>query len=383
MFSGFYLTLLIGPGVPLPVPKDVIDAIIGIEVTVTSGQRSGFQISFGLSNHSRLNTLFLPVGYFDPPNRVIIIVTVNGLPNVIMDGVITQHSVAASNEPGQSTLTVTGEDLSRLMDVVDLSGLPYPAMPAEARVALILARYAPLGIVPLIVPSILIDVPIPTEEIPTQFGTDLQYVTGLASTIGYVFYVDPGPVPGASVAYWGPEIKIGLPQPPLMVNWDAHSNVESLSFTFDGFSKTLHVVLIQEPLSKFPIPIPVPDITPLNPPLGLKPPIPLRIQPIPGLAGYTPLQAAAVALAKASKASDVISASGTLDVMRYGRVLKARQLVGLRGAGLTYDGLYFVRSVTHSIKRGEYKQSFRLTRNALIGVPLPIPSIPARIGGAF
>ena len=69
----------------------------------------------------------------------------------------------------------------------------------------------------------------------------------------------------------------------------------------------------------------------------------------------------------------MISGSGTLDVLRYGRVLKARQLVGVRGAGLSYDGFYFVKSVTHTIKRGEYKQSFSLSRNATIPF---LPFIP-------
>jgi hypothetical protein len=85
-----------------------------------------------------------------------------------------------------------------------------------------------------------------------------------------------------------------------------------------------------------------------------------------GNAKYTPVQAALIGMAKASKASDVISGSGSLDVLRYGRPLKARQLVGVRGAGLTYDGFYYVKSVTHNIKHGEYKQNFVLSRNALI-----------------
>ena len=49
-----------------------------------------------------------------------------------------------------------------------------------------------------------------------------------------MFYVDPGPVPGISIAYWGPEIKFGVPQPALNVNMDALTNVESLSFSFDA-----------------------------------------------------------------------------------------------------------------------------------------------------
>jgi hypothetical protein len=40
--------------------------------------------------------------------------------------------------------------------------------------------------------------------------------------------------------------------------------------------------------------------------------------------------------------------------------------VGVRGAGPAFDGLYYVKSVTHRIKRGEYKQSFKLSRNGLV-----------------
>ena len=52
-----------------------------------------------------------------------------------MDGVITQQDVVPSDESGKSVLSIKGEDLTRMMDVIDLSGFPYPAMPAEARVA--------------------------------------------------------------------------------------------------------------------------------------------------------------------------------------------------------------------------------------------------------
>jgi hypothetical protein len=54
--------------------------------------------------------------------------------------------------------------------------------------------------------------------------------------------------------------------------------------------------------------------------------------------------------------------------------LRARGLVGVRGAGFAYDGNYFVRSVTHDIARGSYTQSFTLSREgtgALLPVVLP------------
>ena len=58
------------------------------------------------------------------------------------------------------------------------------------------------------------------------------------------------------------------------------------------------------------------------------------------------MQAISRGLAEAKKSQDSVSGNGSLDVLRYGRVLKARGLVGVRGAGIAYDGLYYVQSVT-------------------------------------
>jgi hypothetical protein len=379
MLKGVYLTLLMGPVVPVSVPQEVSDALLSAQVTTAAGQRSGFQLTFSLAKKSLLTTTLIPAGFFDPMIRVILIATLNGIPNVIMDGLIAQQSVTPSNEAGKSTLTITGEDVSQAMDLIDFSGIPYPAMPPEARVALCIAKYAMFGIVPMVIPSVLIDVPIPVKEIPKHQGTDLAYINQLADRVGYVFYVEPGPAPGMNIGYWGPEIKVGVPQPALNVNMDAHTNVESLNFTYNGLSKTLYILFIQELASKVTIPIPIPDITPLNPPLGAKPPLPLHVKFLTndedgeGTAKLSPIQAALIGLAKASKGSDVISGNGSLDVLRYGRLLKARSLVGVRGAGIAYDGLYYVKSVTHNIKHGEYKQSFSLSRNALIPTTPAVP----------
>jgi hypothetical protein len=54
-------------------------------------------------------------------------------------------------------------------------------------------------------------------------------------------------------------------------------------------------------------------------------------------------------------------------------VLRARMLVGVQGAGITYDGLYYVDSVTHNLKRGEYKQNFTLSRD---GLESNTPTVP-------
>lgn len=368
MLKGFYLTLMIGPAVPIPVSQEVLDSLISVEVETTSGSTSsGFELNFSVRNSSPLVTLFLIGGGANIPLvRVVIVVTINGTPEVLIDGVMTHHEMRPGADGAPSTLVIKGKDLSAVMDYIDFSGIPFPAMPAEARVALILAKYLVFGVVPMVLPSVLIDIPLPTEQIPFQRGKDLGYVRQLAADVGYVFYLEPGPTPGMSFAYWGPEIKVGAPQSALNINMDAHTNVESLSFKFDHEKAIIPLVMIQNQATKVPIPIPIPPITPLNPPLGLIPPFPKAFPKIRGTAKLSPIRAIMVGMAKASNAADAVTAAGTLNVLRYGRVLKARRLVGVRGAGLAFDGLYYVRSVTHHIKRGEYKQSFTLSRNGLV-----------------
>src|SRR5262247_920881 len=373
MLKGVYLTLMVGPVVPLPVPKPVMDALTEVQVTTAAGSPSGFSLSFTLNNRSPLHTLFLIAGAQTPMLRVIIVVTINGSPNVLMDGVMTNQQVSPGSKPGESTLTITGEDLTKVMSLIDFSGIPYPAMPPEARVALIIAKYAMFGMIPLVIPSLFPDLPIPVERIPVHQGKDLDYIKQLADDVGYVFYIDPGPVPGTNVAYWGPEIKVGIPQPALNYDMDALTNVESLSFSFDSANTALPIVLIQNSLTKIPIPIPIPKLNPLQPPLGVIPAPITNIKFLKDTAKLSPMAAIGRGLAEASRSADAVSGNGTLDVMRYGRVLKARQLVGVRGAGMAFDGLYFVKSVTSTVKRGEFKQSFELTRNGLVSITPRVP----------
>jgi hypothetical protein len=205
-------------------------------------------------------------------------------------------------------------------------------------------------------------------------GKDLCYIRALAEEVGYVFYVEPGPEPGRSLAYWGPEIKVGIPQKALSINLDADTNLESISCAFQSQGRVMPFVRIQIPTTKISIPIPIPDITPLNPPLGLVPSIPLNFERVDNSAKFSPIRGAMIGLTKAARSADSATATGTLNVARYGRVLKARRLVGLRGVGDAFDGLYYVKSVTSKIKRGEFKQDFTLSRNGLISTLRHVPA---------
>jgi len=370
------LSLLMGP-VPVPVPDFVIEALSSAKIELGSGNtQGGFELTFDVPLRSKLYALFLGVGAVAagglPFMRVVLIATVNGRAESIIDGVATDIE-AQPGDGGNARLIIKGKDLSALMDVQEMPATPFPAMPPSTRVLLLLAKYAAFGVIPQVIPSVVDEPPLPTEQIPQQQGTDYQYIQKLAIDAGYVFYLEPGPTPGLSRAYWGPEIRIGIPQAALTTGMDALSNVEQLSFHMDREAKSLPIVFFHEPQSKLAIGLPIPDITPMNPPLGVVPPLPPKIEHLSDTGHLPPGLAMMKGLAYVAQHSDSVFGNGTLDVARYGRVLKSRQLVGVRGAGLPYDGLYYVRSVSHDIQRGAYKQSFQLARNALFST---LPRVP-------
>ena len=59
LLSGINLTLMIGPAVPIPVSKDVLDALTSVEVTSNTEGASVFQLKFTIDKNSPLLTLFL------------------------------------------------------------------------------------------------------------------------------------------------------------------------------------------------------------------------------------------------------------------------------------------------------------------------------------
>ncbi|MFZ0312666.1 MAG: hypothetical protein WAL85_08175 [Candidatus Korobacteraceae bacterium] len=373
MLSSVQLTLMMGPVVASPVPSSVLDSLVDVEVTVHDLEPSGFKLTFSVDKGSPLQLLFLLTGGLPLLfMRCILVATVNGSSNVLIDGVITQNEIAPGDRGSSSTLSLLGRDLTALMDQVNWSGFPFPACPSEARVALLLAKYAFFGLLPVIIPSILMDIELPIDRIPAQQGSDLQYIRRLAEDAGYVFFVAAGPAVGTSVAYWGPQVKIGPVQSALNIDMDAYTNVESMHFKFDQEKSKIPLVYTYIQQIGISIPIPIPPVNPLQPPLGAIPPIPTNLLP-PDLVSFRDdasklsiPQLIMMGFAAGAESSECVSCEGSLDVTRYGGVLQARQLVGVRGAGYCFDGLYYVKSVTHRIKRGEYKQNFTLTRNGLV-----------------
>lgn len=357
---GIRLQLLIGPAVPLPAPGPVMDALIGLEVQNNDREFDGFGLSFHLGRESVFDYDLLRNGYFQPPNRVIIVAIINGTPEVLIDGVITRHRVTPSNRPGESTLQVYGKDISYMMSLEEKSET-YRNQSDSTIVATILAKFGKYGFIPSLMPTT--DTPVETDRITTQQGTDLSFIRELARRNSYVFYIEPA-APGTSTAYWGTENRMGLPQPALSINIGPDANMDSpLTFEFDADGPAEPQVSIVEPTTKMTIPVPVPS-SPLTS-LSRNPLQPLRKTLPRDTANLSMMQAQLRGLAGSGSASDAVGTQGEVDAMRYGRILRPRRLVRVQGSGDSYSGTYYVRQVIHRIKRGEYKMAFSLARDGL------------------
>ena len=364
---GIRLVLLVGKTVPQPAPADVVDAITRVEVTNDAELGDGFQISFTLGKDQAGSYGVLDGGALDLFNRAVIAVAVGAVPEVLIDGIIAHHQLVPSNEPGMSTLTVTGRDLRQVLDLEEKNE-KYENQPDFVIFTRLIADYGQYGLVPQATPTT--DFPIELQRIPRQHETDLKFIERMAKRNGFVFYIEPVTF-GVNRAYFGPETRAGVPQPALTVNMDAFTNVNTLSFSHDALASTGAAGSIVEPFTK--ISIPLPSLPSLRiPPLAASPTPAQRKTIVRNAANQNPAQAASTAAAAATNAPEPVKGEGELDTLRYGGVLRARQPVGVRGAGHSYDGNYYVRRVKHVITSGvSYTQQFAISREGT-GELLPV-----------
>jgi hypothetical protein len=363
---GIRLILWMGKVVPLPAPFEVTQSLTELTVTNDADGTDGFQFTLTLGKSALLDYALVRGGSVDPMTRVVIGVLMGARPEVLIDGVITHHQLAPSNEPGGSTLTVTGKDLTQVMDLEEKNG-KFENQPDFLIAARLISAYARYGLIPHTTPTA--DVPIMVQRIPRQHETDLGFIRRMAERNGYVFYVEPITF-GLNRAYFGPEIRAGAPQKALTMNMGPSTNVTSLSFANDALAPVGTRGVFVEPFLKLPIPIPsLPSLR--LPPLALRPAAAERTVQLRNTANENPARAATTAVAAVTRAPEAVTGNGEVDAARYGKVLRARKLVGVRGVGTTYDGFYYVRRVTHTIRRGGYTQQFSLSREGT-GSLLPV-----------
>ena len=382
-----YLKLLLGATKLSPAPKELMEALVQAEVKQTDRGPSGFQLIFEsrldgskddypLINHASLKSF----------TRAALVAIVGGKSVVLIDGYITN----AELDPISGRITVTGEDISIKMDLIQMQ-VEYKNMKVSAIVNTILGAYAGLGLTKQVTkPKNEVA---PVDNTPTQRDTDRKYLTLLAQENDSLFYVRPGKSIGKNIAYWGPPLRKGGLQREISArNGAVFGNIEELSVSNDALKTEL---TYGEKMvdgdggkegkeAKFAA-TKYEDVALAKIPPALGKFAGLATDPVKARAqatklavkgkyinqmGLDPATADITAQSRTDRSTgDSVTLTGTIDTVNYGAVLKAPGLVGVRAAGASVSGAYYVREVKHSFQlrrpQMRYTQSFTLVREGL------------------
>ncbi len=143
------------------------------------------------------------------------------------------------------------------------------------------------------------------------------------------------------------------------------TNIESLNFTFNSEQRETPTVASQQPDNRSNKPINVQQFEVNKPTDGGKPPPEKRKTKLRETAKYSDARARLEGQAVATRSNNSVTAQGSLDTLRYGTILRPRHKIEIRGATQAFNGTWVIKSVTHRLARGEYKQDFQLVRNLI------------------
>lgn len=353
---GIRLVLWLGRSVPRPAPTALLDSLVSAQVSNDAGGIDGFSVTFNVSKDGD-DYSALAEGALDPETRIWLGVAMGVTPEPLIDGIITNVSFTPSPEPGRSTITVTGLDVTVALQL-EQKLRPHDNQSDSTIFSKIILEYGQYGLVPM--PQTTSEQPNQTERTPRQRDTDFDFITRLAQRNGFVFFIEPLTF-GSSKAFFGEQPRSGARLPALTINMGGDSNVTALSFNADALSAVSAQARVINRQGRTSVLIPATPVV-RTPPLAAQPAPVLRTVTLDDTAHMQPGQAITAAFAHAMGQPDANNCHGTIDGVRYGTVLRARRIVGLRGAGRQHNGDWFVKRVEHQIQRGSYTQNFQLSR---------------------
>ncbi len=362
------LVLLLGKTVPKPVPSRINEAISNIEITNILGDRSGFQVSFQLNRvelSEQLDDPLIKEILLEPFNRMIVGITIDATPQILVDGIITHHQVQYTDE-GEIIFVVTGEDVSVMMDLEEKSVL-HTAQSENTIATKIISTYSRYGLTPSVTAPPTIETPTPTDRMPSQQETDLAYLRRMAERFGYVFYIQPGLVTGTNTAYWGPPRSTDPPLKALTVDMGSFTNVNSINVRFDTLSATTIAGQIQDRKTNTiqSVSISKSQRSPLTDRNALTLQSPSRITQFRG-SGNSYNRGKSIAQGTVDRSVDrAVTLTGTLDTLIYGGILQVGKSIEVRGMGNTHDGRYLIQQVSHAIRDTQYTQQFTIVRDGI------------------
>lgn len=291
-------------------------------------------------------------------NRITVMAAFPKQTEVVFDGYVSHVSARTNAQSANMTVEIRGVDASYHMNQQEKTRI-WRDQTYEAIAAEIFKQYE--------FKPFIADAPQQGASAVqvAQRSTDHRFLRELARRRGYEFYVLGGN------AYFRPADLTTQPQKLIAINFGAQTNCDDLQFDSDGTAPTLASVSYFDALEgKARIDAPTESGLPA---LGTKLLSSLRGQVnMPqarriarGMGFSSQAQAAGYAAGMLRRNAWWVTASGSLNGSRYGRVLRSRKLVTVKGAGPNLNGNYYVRKVQHHLTARTYEMQFELARNAL------------------
>ncbi len=380
MLGGVTYTVLMGLP-PLPLPPPLLNALQKIEVETSTEMASVFRLRFGMARTDFGDWDVIMPQYeelfFRPMTPVQIRVKVGiDIPKAIINGYVTHQQVLYDDEGGASAMEISGMDATMMMNLQE-KVVPWP-MPNDGAIAA--AVFGLYGIVPMVSPSLPFNLD-PTD-MTVQRGTDIRFLRRLAQRNGFECYVQPQPQTGVDFGYFGPPTNIpGMQEAVLNIKMGADTNVSEFKIRYDMMKPTTALSAGMDVMTRTPsFALSVtPPVTP-PPKAGLYPwGVPMGVQDatVRALAGahpppmVLPAQTGQMALPALTVVTQAIANRSSWAVVAEGTagadvgVLYAGGTVNIRGAGLAFNGAYYVTRVSHTFDCGAYTQKFEARRNAI------------------
>ncbi len=345
-----------------PADSDLLAAIRRIEVEDHAEMADMVRISLAIAVNSKgSGWTVLDDDIFRRLTPIKVLITLGSKPaEPLIAGYVIETRAQLSNEPGESQLEVVAMDATVLMNLEE-KVRPWPDM-ADSDIAS--AIFSEHGLKPQVEqtrPS--------RQEVDTtvmQRGTDIQLLQQLARRSGYECFVEVEPGSGTTVGHFHSPRLDTTAQGVLNVNLGAATNVDSFAARNDLIGPLAAKVTGLDVATRSDQPAQVARVS--QPTLGKTSTSPNdRPRQVllanTGLAETGELQTLAQAVVNRSAWS--ISATGELNTVAYGRILRAKRPLMVRGAGPAFSGMYYVEKVLHSFTENGHSQHFSLRRNAL------------------
>jgi len=200
-----------------------------------------------------------------------------------------------------------------------------------------------------------------------QRGSDLQFLRELARRRGYEFYVM------GATGYFRKPVLTGTPQKAIASNFGERTNCENLQIFVDATAPAKAVAARVDPYSGDIVAVTVDTATDCGlTPLGAadvtggrddSSPFPPRTQVIRCPPALSKEELKAYLCGVLIRNSFFVKATGTLNALRYGAILRTHKTVKIFGYGKVYTGTYYVRKVVHTLTPKTYHMEFEAHRN--------------------